>query len=67
MPESLTRRVYAGHISCGCPASRRNGVRLRLGTASGIVSESPSGIIRNLHKRDVEAQNAFKKTAFHAL
>ena len=32
MPESLTRRDYADHISCACPASNRNGVRLRVGT-----------------------------------
>ena len=37
MPESLTRRDYADHISCACPASNRNGVRLRVGTTSGLA------------------------------
>src|SRR5262245_8828268 len=37
MPESLTRRDYAAHITCGCPASPRNGVRLHFGMLSGFA------------------------------
>ena len=36
MPESLTRRIYAAKITCGCPASRRNRVRLQIGMVSGF-------------------------------
>ena len=37
MPESLTRRANAADVSGGCPASFRNGVRLRVGTVSGFA------------------------------
>src|SRR5262249_8084501 len=45
MPESLTRKDYAAHISRGvsgftserCPASRRNDVRLHFGMLSGFA------------------------------
>jgi len=37
MPESLTRRNYAAHITCGCPASIRNGVRLHVGIVYGFA------------------------------
>jgi len=36
MPESLTRRIYAAKFTCGCPASRRNRVRLQIGMVSGF-------------------------------
>jgi hypothetical protein len=39
MPESLTRRDTLPKITGGRPASRRNGVRLQIGMASGFASD----------------------------
>jgi hypothetical protein len=36
MPESLTRKDCAAKITCKCPASRRNRVRLQIGMVSGF-------------------------------